>query len=90
MNSNFELALENRSKAIKNSYIKNPSLRKVRAETFRKSLSIRVEVFRNGVSLGVFNSQKEAADFLGIRQSLISNYMRGVNVNKNGITIKKL
>lgn len=90
MNSSFELALENRSKAIKNSYIKNPSLRKVRAETFRKSLSIRVEVFRNGVSLGVFNSQKEAADFLGIRQSLISNYMRGVNVNKNGITIKKL
>lgn len=90
MNSNFELALENRSKAIKNSYIKNPSLRKVRAETFRKSLSIRVEVFRNGVSLGVFNSQKEAADFLGIRQSLISNYMRGLNVNKNGITVKKI
>ena len=90
MNSSFELALENRSKAIKNSYIKNPSLRKVRAETFRKSLSIRVEVFKNDVSLGIFNSQKEAADFLGIRQSLISNYMRGVNANKNGITIKKL
>lgn len=90
MNSNYELALANKSEAIRNSYIKNPYLRQVRAETWGKSGRIKVEVFKDGISLGVFDSQTDAAEFLGIRQAQVSAYMNGRTVNRDGITIKKL
>lgn len=90
MNANYELALCNRSKAIKQSYINNPDLRKLRAETLGKSGCIKVEVFKDGNSLGVFNSQNEAAIFLGIRQSTVSLMVRSGCVNKDGILIKRL
>jgi hypothetical protein len=89
MNSNYELALANKSEAIRNSYIKNPYLRQVRAETWGKSGRIKVEVFKDGISLGVFDSQTDAAEFLGIRQAQVSAYMNGRTVNRDGITIKK-
>ena len=90
MNVNYELSLLNRSKAIKNSYIKYPNLRKLRAETLGKSGCIKVEIFKDGNSLGVFNSQNEAAKFLGIRQSIVSLMMRSGRTNKDGILIKRL
>lgn len=89
-NANYELALENRSKAIKNSYINNPDLRKLRAGTLGKSRRIKVEVFKNGTSIGVFNSQSDAAIFLGIRQSSVSLIMRNGIASKDGILIKRL
>ena len=90
MNANYELALYNRSKAIKNSYIKNPNLRKLRAETFGKSGCVKVEIFKDDNSLGMFNSQTEAANFLVIRQSVVSLIMRSGRINKDGILIKRL
>ena len=90
MNANFELAIANRSAAIKQSYATHPELRQLRAETFGKAGRIRVEVFKHGVSLGVFDSQIEAAAFLGIKQSLVSAYMHGRIVNKSGITVKQV
>ncbi len=90
MNANYELAKKNRSKAIKQSYINDPELRMVRANTFGKSNMKRIEVFENGESLGIFESQIEAAKHLGVSQSLISSCMRNGTTSKGGITVKKI
>lgn len=90
MNANYELAKKNRSEAIKKSYINDPGLRVVRANTFGKSNMKRVEVFKKGVSLGVFESQVEASKSLGVSQSLISSCMRNGITSKKGITVKKI
>ena len=90
MNANYELAKKNRSEAIKQSYINDPELRVVRANTFGKSNMKRVEVFKNGESLGVFESQVEASKSLGVSQSLISSCMRNGTTSKKGITVKKI
>lgn len=90
MNSNYELAKKNRSEAIKQSYVNNPKLRTIRANTFGKSNMKKVEVFENGNSLGVFESQSSAAAFLGITQSLLSSYMLGKTISTKGITVKQI
>lgn len=90
MNANFELAKKNRSEAIKQSYVNNPDLRTIRANTFGKSNMRRIEVFENGNSLGVFESQTQASAFLGISQSLISSCMRNGTTSKKGITVKNI
>lgn len=90
MNSNYELAKKNRAEAIRQSYINDPNLRIVRAKTFGKSNMKRVEVFKNEKSLGVFESQSEAASVLGIPQASISSLMLKGNKNKNGITVKRV
>ena len=90
MNANYELATVNRSKAIKLSYVKNPNLRQIRSEKFSALRRMKVEVIKDGISLGIFDSQTEAAAFLGIRQSRVSAYVNGKVVDKNGITINKL
>lgn len=88
MNANYELAKKNRSSAIKQSYVSNPNLRTIRANTFGKSNMQRVEVFQNDISLGVFDSQIQASRCLGISQSLISQCARTWIKSKNGITVK--
>lgn len=88
MNANYELALSNRSKAIKNSYISNPNLRKVRANVFRKTKSIKVEVLKDNVSLGIFDSQLDATVFLGVSQLFFSTCMYGRR-SKSDIILKK-
>ena len=90
MNANYELAKKNRSSAIKQSYVNNPNLRGIRANTFGKSNMQRVEVFQNEISLGVFDSQIQASRCLGISQSLISQCARAGIKSKNGITVKKI
>ena len=90
MNANYELAKKNRSSAIKQSYVNNPNLRGIRANTFGKSNMQRVEVFQNEISLGVFDSQIQASRCLGISQSLISQCARTGIKSKNGITVKKI
>lgn len=89
-NANFELAKVNRRNAVLNSYKGNDALRKLRAETFGKSGCIKVEIFKDGNSLGILNSQTEAANFLGIRQSIVSLMVRSGRINKDGILIKRL
>lgn len=89
-NANFELAKENKRNAALNSYKGNNTLRKLRAETFRKVKMQRVEVFDNGRSLGVFESQISAAEHLGVSQSLISVCMRKGTQSKNGLTVIKV
>lgn len=89
-NANFELAKVNRRNAVLNSYKGNDALRKLRAETFRKTKMKRVEVFDNGRSLGVFESQISAAEHLGVSQSLISVCMRRGTKSKNGLTVVKV
>ena len=49
MNANYELAKKNRSLAIKQSYVNNPNLREIRANTFGKSNMQRIEVFQNDI-----------------------------------------
>ena len=90
MNANYELAKQNRSEAIKQSYIKNPTLRQVRAQTWGKSNSIRVEVFKNDISLGFFDSINEAASMLGIYQSTLYAIYTNRIKSKAGITVKKI
>ena len=90
MNANYELAKKNRSLAIKQSYVNNPNLREIRANTFGKSNMQRIEVFQNDISLGVFDSQIQASRCLGISQSLISQCTRMGIKSKKGITVKKI
>lgn len=90
MNANYEIAKRNRSEAIKQSYINDPELRVIRANTFGKSNMKRIEVFKGGESLGVFESQIEASKSLGVSQSLISSCMRNGTTSKGGITVKKM
>lgn len=90
MNANYEPAKKNRSSAIKQSYVNNPNLREIRANTFGKSNMQRVEVFQNDISLGVFDSQIQASRCLGISQSLISQCARTGIKSKKGITVKKI
>lgn len=90
MNANYELAKQNRSEAIRQSYIKNPDLRQVRAQTLGKSNSIRVEVFENDISLGIFDSINEAASMLGIYQSTLYAIYTNRIKSKVGITVKKI
>ena len=90
MNANYELAKKNRSSAIKQSYVSNPNLRTIRANTFGKSNMQRVEVFQNDISLGVFDSQIQASKCLGISQSIISQCARKGIKSKKGITVKKI
>lgn len=90
MNANYELAKKNRSSAIKQSYVSNPNLRTIRANTFGKSNMQRVEVFKNDISLGVFDSQIQASRCLGISQSLISQCARTGIKSKSGIKVKKI
>lgn len=90
MNANYELALCNRSKAIKNSYIKNPDLRKLRADTFGKSGTKKIEVFKFGESIGIFDSQNAAATYLKINPNTLSAYINGRIKNKYGLTFKIL
>ena len=90
MNANFGLARKNRSAAIKQSYANNPHLRQIRAETFGKSNSIRVEVFQHGKSLGIFNSISHASSALNICQSTLYAIYRGTMNSKIGITVKRV
>lgn len=90
MNVNYELAKKNRSLAIKQSYVNNPNLRGIRANTFGKSNMQRIEVFQNDISLGVYDSQIQASRCLGISQSLISQCTRMGIKSKKGITVKKI
>lgn len=90
MNVNYELAKKNRSLAIKQSYVNNPNLREIRANTFGKSNMQRIEVFQNDISLGVYDSQIQASRCLGISQSLISQCTRMGIKSKKGITVKKI
>lgn len=90
MNANFDLARKNRSAAIKQSYVNNPHLRQIRAETFGKSNSIRVEVFKHGISLGIFDSISHASSELNICQSTLYAIYRGKINSKSGITVKRI
>ena len=90
MNSNFELAKKNKSEAVKQSYSNKPELRMIRANTFRKTKMKKVEVFENDHSLGVFESQIRAAEFLGVSHSLISVCTRKGTKSKKGLTVKEI
>ena len=90
MNVNYELAKKNRSEAIRQSYINYPNLRVIRAKTFRKSKMKRVEVIKNGESLGIFESQRDAASVLGITESIISSLVLNRNKTINGIIVKRV
>lgn len=90
MNANYELARKNMSKAVRQSYINNPYLRVIRANTFSKSNTKRVEVFKDGESLGIFESQREAASALGITDSNISSLVLKGKRTNNGIIVKRV
>ena len=90
MNVNYELAKKNRSEAIRQSYINNPNLRDIRAKTLRKSKMKKVEVIKNGESLGIFESQREAAFALGVTESSISSLVLKRNKTINGIIVKRV
>lgn len=67
-----------------------PELRMIRANTFRKTKMKKVEVFENDHSLGVFESQIRAAEFLGVSHSLISVCARKGTKSKKGLTVKEI
>lgn len=90
MNANYELASKNRYKSIKQSYINNPDLRKLRADTFGKSGTKKIEVFKFGESIGIFDSQNAAATYLKINPITLSAYINGRIKNKYGLTFKIL
>lgn len=90
MNANYELAKKNRSEAIRQSYINDPNLRVVRAKTFGKSNMKRVEVFKDGESLGIFESQRAAASVLGITDSNISYLVLKGRKTDNGIIVERV
>lgn len=90
MNANYELASKNRSISIKQSYINNPNLRKLRADTFGKSGTKKIEVFKFGESIGIFDSQNAAATYLKINPITLSAYINGRIKNKYGLTFKIL
>lgn len=76
-NINFPLAQKKRSESIKESYNKFPELRKIRAMTFGKTGCVPITVRKNGQLIGRFDSQTEAAKYLGISQRKISAIMLG-------------
>lgn len=89
-NANFELAKENRRRATLMSYIENDALRQIRAENFRKTKSKKVEVFFDGVSIGMFDSHLEASKALKISESSITSCIRGRMKSCKGYTFKEL
>lgn len=50
----------------------------------------RVEVFRNGTSVGIFDSQKEAAEFTKTHPSAISQCLSGKTRTANGYTFERI
>lgn len=89
-NANFELAKENKRRATLMSYIENDELRKIRAEALRKTKSKKVEVFFDGVSIGMFDSHREASKALKISESSITSCIRGRMKSGKGYTFKEL
>lgn len=76
-NNNFPLAQINRSIAITKSYIKNPKLRKIRALNWSKGVVVK----KNGIEIRRFSSQHELAQWLGVRDMLISDILNGNKEN---------
>lgn len=86
-NSTFPLARENRRQAVRNSYINNPELRKVRAETFRRNGMKPIEVFYNGESIGRFACQKDFIREYKLPATAVGRMYRE-GLNYKGYTIK--
>jgi hypothetical protein len=76
-NVNFPLAQKNRSASIKESYNRRPELRKIRARTVGQSGKKPLIVKKGDKIIGEFESQTEAAKYLGISQSTISAHITG-------------
>lgn len=88
-NNNFPLAKINRSSAITRSYINNPELRKMRANTLSGFNRHSVDVYKNGVFVGAFISQTDAARTLGLSQTKVSMCVNGKLSETNGYVIKR-
>lgn len=76
-NLNFPIARTNNSRSTKESYNRFPELRKLRAKTLGATGKIKVLVKRNGIVVGSFCSQKEAAKKIGYSPGAISAFMSG-------------
>ena len=73
-NANFELASKHRSVSTSLSYKKNPLLRNIRALTFGKSGSKKVELFYNNNYIGTFESKTSAANATNVNYSTLVAY----------------
>ena len=88
-NANFELAREHKSISVKKSYDKFRGLREKRALHFSKITSKKVSLFKDGLFLKDYKSQRELARELNIPESRVSLIARGLIKNYNGYTIKR-
>lgn len=77
-NANFENARINRSESIRKSYIKNPELRKIRSDNFRRIARRKIiSVYKDGFLIGVFSSLSSAAEELNLKICSISACLNG-------------
>ena len=76
-NLNFPIAKINNSNSTRESYNRFPELRKLRAETFAATGKVKVLVKKDGIIVGLFDSQKEAAKQMGYAPCTISAFMTG-------------
>ena len=88
-NNGFNLARENKSKVVKQSYVNNDVLRSIRAETFRKTKSKAVDAYYKGVLIGSFSSQREASSFCKVTESCVSSIILGKKDNCNGYSFRR-
>ena len=87
-NSNFPLARKNGLEGQKLAYIKNPLLKKIKADNLRKLNATPINVYKNGVLYKSFNTQKEAENFLGLCQGMICKYLKGKVKNSTNYTFE--
>lgn len=81
-NANFSLAKKNRSESVRQSYINNPELRKIRATQFSKNSSKPCEVFFHGNSIGVFYCTLEVSRQLPISPAKVNKMIEEGSVYK--------
>lgn len=88
-NASFNLAIKNKSEAIRKSYVNNEELRQIRANTFRKTNSKPVLVFINEEFYKEYESQMDASRDLGLNNCLISLCLLGKRKNIKSFTFKR-
>ena len=49
-----------------------------------------VEVYKDGVLIGTFKSQRLAAEFVGVNENTVCRYLLGNSVNRDGFTFKRV
>ena len=88
-NANFELAHNNRSKSIKESYNKYPELRSIRAKTLGRTRLQPIIAYKNGKKLGRFNAISDFCREYGLNYCYFHNGMRKTGSYK-GYSIERI